>query len=184
MNIRTMIGALALAAAAAHAAPAAAAGCTQSFSLGSMGPPGVTTIGNDFYQPVQFNDCYDFWLTNSADAFGLTLAWDFSRTNDIALTSVSLSGGSLPAPVVDSTPDWFSFSGLLAGTYQLIVSGSVSGSTSYAAGPVGYIGLLATTGGVAAPVPEPETYAMLVLGLAIVGWTARRRASERRDGTR
>ena len=36
-------------------------------------------------------------------------------------------------------------------------------------------GALAPT--VAAPVPEPETYALLLAGLGVVGWAARRRAS-------
>jgi hypothetical protein len=179
MNIRRCLGAVALTAMASIAAPVSAAGCTDSFNLGSMGPPGVTLIGNDFYAPQQFGDCYNFSLSNSAEAFGLTLEWDWSRTTNINVNSVSLSGTGLPSTVVDSTPDRFSFSNLLAGTYQLIVSGSVSGYSSYGSGPVGYVGLLATSrSSVAAPVPEPETYVMLALGLAMVGWTLKRRAAQ------
>jgi hypothetical protein len=175
MNIRATIGALGLAAATVFAGPVAAA-CTDSFSLGSIGPPGVTSIGNAFDQPAHFDDCYNFTLSNSADAFGLTLQWDWSLASNIDVTSVSLSGGSLPATVIDNTPDWFSFSNLLGGAYQLIVSGDVIGRSNYGSGAVGYVGLLATTGAaIAAPVPEPETYALLALGLAIVGWAVKQR---------
>jgi len=177
MNIRATIGAVGLAAATAFAGPAAAAACTESFNLGSMGPPEVTSIGNAFDQPAHFDDCYNFTLSNSAEAFGLTLEWDWSKTNDIAVTSVSLSGGSLPGTLVDNTPDWFTFSNLLAGAYQLIVSGDVTSRSNHGGAPVGYIGLLATSREIAAPVPEPATYAMLALGLAIVGWAVKRRNS-------
>jgi PEP-CTERM motif len=172
MNIHTSVAAIVVAVAAALPGQASAAGCTESFSLGSMGPPGVTWIGNDFYAATSFNDCYNFTLSNSADAFGLTLEWDFSHANNIDLAWVALSGGSLAGTVVDNSPASFSFSNLLAGAYQLVVSGAVTGSWSWA--PVGYAGALVTTRDVAAPVPEPETYAMLALGLAVVGWSARR----------
>lgn len=176
MNARSVLGAVALAAGAVAAQSAAAAGCTDTFNLTSMGPPAVTTIGNSFQGGAgHFDDCYNFTLSNSAEAFGLTLEWDMSLTSGIDVGQVALSGGSLSDPVVDDSPGWFSFSHLLAGTYQLIVSGDVTNPWKFDVGSVGYAGLLATTRSFAAPVPEPETYAMLALGLAVVGWSAKRR---------
>lgn len=175
MNAQTFFGAIALAA-GALASQSAAAGCTDTFNLTSMGPPAATVIGNNFQGAQQFNDCYNFTLSSSAEAFGLTLEWDLSNTSGIDLDQVSLSGGSLSSTVVDDTPSLFSFSNLLAGTYQLIVSGDVTSQWRESVGSVGYFGLLATTrSSIAAPVPEPETYAMLALGLVIVGWSAKRR---------
>lgn len=175
MNARSVLGAIALAA-GALASQSAAAGCTDTFNLTSMGPPAITTIGNSFQGAQQFNDCYNFTLSNSAEAFGLTLEWDLSLTSGIDVAQVSLSGGSLSNTVVDDTPGSFSFSSLLAGAYQLIVSGDVTNPWRHDVGAVGYSGLLATTrSGFAAPVPEPETYAMLALGLGVVGWSAKRR---------
>ena len=168
MNFRSALVAIAFTASALTALPATAA-CTDTFNLGSMGPPSGAIIGNSFDSRGHFNDCYNFTLNNSADAFGLTLQWDASFTNDIGITSVSLSGGSLASPLVDHSPGYFSFSNLLAGAYQLIVSGDVT-RFWFDSGSVGYVGAM-----VAAPVPEPETYAMLALGLAIVGFTAKRR---------
>ena len=174
MSLRSALGASALLA-GALASQSAAAGCTDTFTLTSMGPPGFTTIFNSFSSAQSFSDCYDFTLNNSAEAFGLTLEWDLSRSSNINIGSVSLSGGSLTNTIVDSTPEWFSFSNLLAGSYQLIVAGDVTNRWG-GSGPVGYTGFLATTrSSIAAPVPEPATYAMLALGLAVVGWAAKRR---------
>jgi hypothetical protein len=173
MNIRHAIGAAVLAAGSMAAVPAAAA-CTDTFSLGSMGPPAAAALFNQFETAQTFDDCYNFTLNNSADAFGLSLEWDWSYSRGIDLTSVSLSGSGVS--ITDDTPAGFSFSNLLAGTYQLIVSGTVTAGDfeRYDGGSVGYVGVLATNRSVAAPVPEPETYAMLALGLAMVGWAAKR----------
>ena len=177
MNIRRVIGAATLAAGSMLSSMPAAAACTESFNLGSMGPPSATYLYNAFDQQQQFNDCYNFTLNNSADAFGLTLEWDWTFANDIDVTSVSLSGGGLAGAVGADAPGQFSFNTLLAGTYQLIVSGTVTASdfARFDGGSVGYVGVLATSRSIAAPVPEPETYAMLALGLAIVGFTAKKR---------
>ena len=65
-------------------------------------------------------------------------------------------------------PICFSFAGLAAGNYDLAVSGYLDRGQFLG----GYTGSISA---VAAPVPEPETYAMLMLGLAGVGFAARRR---------
>jgi hypothetical protein len=177
MHIRRLLGITAMSAGSMLFSMPAAAACTESFNLGSMGPPSAVSLYNDFGSQQQFSDCYNFTLNNSADAFGLTLEWDWSAARDIDVTSVSLTGGGLAGTVTDDSPLQFSFSNLLAGAYQLIVSGSVTATdfSRYGDGKVGYIGVLATNGSIAAPVPEPETYAMLALGLAIVGFAARKR---------
>jgi hypothetical protein len=185
MNLRLALGAIALAAGASASLPAAAAGCTSTFNLASMGPPAATTIGNAFFDAQHFDDCYNFTLNNSAEAFGLTLEWDWSLSSGIDVNSVSLSGTGLAAPVVDGSPGLFSFSNLLAGAYQLIVSGDVSSTNQFGAygGPVGYVGVLATSAStVATPVPEPQAYAMLMLGLGVVVWASRRRPPKHTAG--
>ncbi|MBX3622576.1 MAG: FxDxF family PEP-CTERM protein [Rhizobacter sp.] len=153
----------------------ASAACTQSFSLGVMGPPSVQAFGNSFDSVQHFEDCYNFTLSGPADAFGATFAIDLSSLRNITIGSLTLTGGSLVNPLFDSSASGFSFSNLAAGVYQFVVSGDVTGSNGSSWGPLGYIGALATTSSVAAPVPEPKTYALLALGLLAVGWTVRRR---------
>ena len=177
MKLRLAIGAASLAAGSMLSVPAAAAACTQSFALGSLGPPGVGVLSNHFSAPQSFNDCYSFTLDGSADAFGLSGEWDWSLTKGIDIDSISLSGGSLVGSIIDHTPGLFGFDDLLAGTYELMVSGSVDAASwlwVLDPGKVGYVGAL-TTIPTHSRVPEPSTLALIVLGLGVAGWTAKRR---------
>ncbi|MET0334417.1 MAG: FxDxF family PEP-CTERM protein [Rhizobacter sp.] len=168
--------ALALALSMLAGAPAMAA-CTNTFNLGVMGPPALRVFGNDFSSTQQFEDCYNFTLAGAANGTGGTFEFDLSLLRNIDITSLSLSGGSLSAALVDTSPSSFSFSNLAAGVYQLAVIGNVTGRNGYDwLGTVGYLGTLVTSQAVVtAPVPEPETYAMLAAGLLAVSWTVRRR---------
>jgi hypothetical protein len=57
-----------------------------------------------------------------------------------------------------------------------MVSGVVSGRPNWLDSGVGYSGKLVTTPShIAAPVPEPKTYALLLLGLGAVAFATRRR---------
>jgi hypothetical protein len=93
-------------------------------------------------------------LNHPSSAFGFTSAFDVSLSRNIDLSSITLSGGSLLSPVVDTTPTFFSFSNLLSGTYQLAIEGDVTGRNGgfLGGGFVGYGGTIAV---VASPVPGP-----------------------------
>lgn len=167
MKLKFLVASLALAAAGSSMA--------TTFNLGVQTSPSITFGGNSYTTAQSFSDTFTFTLANNADVAGY--AWDadlFSNRN-VSLTSLVLSGGSLSNAVTDSTPYTFSFSGLLAGTYSLIVNGSVTGPST-GAFPSGYgIAVGTTQSAVAAPVPEPETLAMLAMGMGVVGFVARRR---------
>lgn len=175
MKMKAWVAAISLCAAAI---PAAA--CTQTFSLGTMGPPDIAVFGNSYTSAQSFKDCYAFSLGSTADAVGVVLQWDNSNRLDIDLLGVSLlsATGVLLGTLNDMTSPFFQFSNLYSGSYQLAITGQVTNdSLKRANGTVGYTGLLSTTAtSVAAPVPEAETLAMLALGLGIVGWSARRKA--------
>lgn len=170
--------ALALLLALVTGGPAMAA-CTETFNLGVMGPPALRVFGNDFGSTQHFEDCYNFTLSSPADSLGLTFELDASWVRDIDLSSVTLTGGSLVNAIVDTSASSFSFSNLAAGVYQFVITGDVTGRNGglLGGGVVGYGGTFATARStvVAAPVPEPKTYALLALGLLAVGWTVRRR---------
>jgi hypothetical protein len=160
------------------AAPAAfAQSCTSNTNLGMLST-NFTSFGNWFYSAQTFNDCYSFRLGSTSDVQGLTAELDLSIRFDVDITSVTLIGGNLGSgrSLTASTGE-FEFDNLAAGVYSLIVSGDVSRVARWGTGlGVGYFGAIAATPAtIAAPVPEPETYAMLAMGLGLVTWITRRR---------
>jgi PEP-CTERM motif len=175
MTLKKVV-AIALLAAAGPALAAPSSGClTETQSLGTVTDE-VTWFGNTFTGKSAkcFSDDYTFSLGATSDLIGAV--WDvFFDWRDVDFTSVTLRG-----PSGYTSAQWSigsadlgyagSFSGLGAGAYTLNVQGTVGagfGTASYQGG------LMATT--VAAPVPEPQTYAMFALGLGLLGWAVRRR---------
>ncbi len=156
-------------------APAAfAQSCTSTSNLGSLGSSD-SLFGNWFSSAQSFNDCYSFTLGNGSDVSGLTAELDLSLKLDLDITSVSLFG-STGTPILTGGNGGFSFDNLAADTYQLVVSGDVSRVANFGTlFGVGYGGAVSASPSITAPVPEPETYAMLAMGLGLVSWVTRRR---------
>lgn len=170
MMLRPLAAALALAA-ATLATPASA-----QTHLGTLGATD-TGFGVAFFRlfgwgsPLgAFTDYYTFNLADSGSAAGGTVTFDFGSL-DLSLSKITLSGGTLAAPVVDTTPSQFNFTGLGTGSYQLAVSGRLDPQPGWI-GVAQYSGNIHT---VASPAPEPETIAMLIAGLGVIGAVARRR---------
>ncbi len=156
-------------------APVMASQCTANgSSLGVVGAlPTVfaSECFRTFSSPgASFTDHYSFSVSALGNVAGGLMDYLVFQWNDVNLSSVTVSGSGYARS--DTSPtDGFSFSGLSAGSYDLAISGYLD--RGQLAG--GYIGAISSTATVAAPVPEPETYAMLMLGLAGVGFAARRR---------
>jgi len=113
-----------------------------------------------------FESVVQFTLSLVNDANGAVTLSNNSKFN-LSVGKVELKQGAVTL-ATDLTPADFSFAGLTAGTYQLVVSGTLT--SGYKGGSWG--GNLNT---VSQPVPEPETYALMLAGLGAVAFVARRR---------
>lgn len=151
------------------------AGFSRSFAKGNIG---------------NFTDSYTFsidaGLVGDLSA-GVKSKYSFSFAN-IVLAGVDLTGFTLTGPVlVNGTAtttsydlNWFSLEkndtfslsvhDLVAGQYALKVSGSAALTSGIF--PAKYSGTVSL---VTTPVPEPDSYAMLLAGLGLMGVVARRK---------
>jgi hypothetical protein len=175
MTLKTTLTALTLASAALLSQTASATDISNPVEALTFDMDGAAFFGQQFAghnAGNTFSDKYTFSvasLTNlSADLF----SYSGNAKNGLDITSLDLytSTGTLVQHgtqlLTGATDQWtLSSNGLGASSYYLQVSGSV---LSNAAGR--YTGSAAT-----AAVPEPETYGMLLGGLAILGVAARRR---------
>lgn len=156
-----------------HLALAAGLVFGSAAAMASPGPldlsSGSTYFGNT---PVAggFSDVYTFTVTQ-ASSFIASFTSVVNGGQDVDFTSFSLSGPSgtffgaqlLPDPVEVYS---LSVGNIAAGSYQLTVTGTNSAAIGSYGGSVA----------VAAAVPEPQTYALLLAGLVGIGFVVRRRA--------
>jgi hypothetical protein len=118
-----------------------------------------------------FTDRFSFTTTSMGDLSAGLVSLSGNDKNGLDITGFSLfdaSGSILGGTQLSSgvSDQWsFNYNDLAAGTYYVQVSGSV---LSNASGK--YYADIAL-----APVPEPETYGMMLAGLGVVGFMARRR---------
>jgi hypothetical protein len=134
-------------------------------------PQGYAEIGNTFNgKNNTFTDFYRFTIGSSELDAGFYANQGKVVGLDITKFDLVLSGGGIIASgTSNNLGSWSIASTLLApGSYVLEVAGKVTGSLSG-----NYNGTLNVS-----PVPEPETYAMLLGGLALVGAVARRKAKQ------
>jgi hypothetical protein len=136
-------------------------------SLGAI--DNMPTVIGDAVAPGSFSDVYSFLLTNPGDLSGGVHDISVVPLLNIQSSSfqVELRNGASSLIGTDTSPANFSFTGLSAGAYTLTVMGNAIGSMGglYAGG------VLAQT----APVPEPQSYALMLAGIAAVGFIASRR---------
>jgi len=169
---------------AAHAAPVDISHAPVDLTQDLLDYSGSNLFGSFTLAPGQlagvehnfFSDKFLFTLTGSNDFSGLATSLKPSQNSGLTLTGFSLKNAG--GVVLQGTLDLLNFTAadqawtlssnaapLAAGNYFLEVNGYVA---SAAGGS--YSGNVAVN-----PVPEPETYAMLLAGFGLLGFMARRR---------
>lgn len=135
---------------------AAAAGL--ALSAGAMAQ---TAVGGFTNMGGLYQSSYSFTLSGPSNVTG-----DVDLFGGTAAVGVNLLFGSTSLSDLDAS-DTFSFSNLAGGSYTLLFTGFSSGAGAFG----GFYNVSA--------VPEPETYAMMLAGLGVMGFMAARR---RRQG--
>ncbi|MDY0743566.1 FxDxF family PEP-CTERM protein [Paucibacter sp. R3-3] len=157
--------------AAAAAAAALIAGAAHADQIGPV------TVGSSFTDVI----IGTIHVASTSDVVGSLFALDSAsvsiggQTMSFSLQSVVFSGASVGS-LVDSDPSaaGFSFTNVSAGDYVLTATGYLTGSAQISG--TGFLGANYTATPAAA-VPEPQSYALLAVGLGLVGWIARRRGT-------
>jgi hypothetical protein len=153
-----------VAVAAALALASASALAVGPGNLGAIDNMPIT-VGNSVPGPLLF-DVYTFSLVNPGFLSGIAASLELPSVLGLAGFSVVLQDASFTTIGTDTNPaDGFMFSGLSAGSYALTFVGLTTGSLGGSYGGA----ILAQT------IPEPETYALMLAGLAAVGFVAMRR---------
>jgi len=175
--MRKALYAAILVAMAGYMAPASAVTITSTTNLGDI--TGLAqNIGNSFGAAAygsSFSDLYTFDLSTASQSVGTTVTIDLTlgplnfQLSNMAIKLTDSTGATTYA--MDNTMDASNAlqlsANLTAGTgYRFLVTGDVTGNIGG-----GYGGVL-----LAAPIPEADTYAMMLAGLGLVGFMARRNA--------
>ena len=180
MKLKYAFAALALS--SVFAAPVAFADTApiQSVPLTIDGPSGDLTafFGGTHSGTASFSDVFNFTPSlQSGSATTLVSSFTIFGTG-VTFNSATLNGFSLMATTPITPVPGFTLYNLalgaqqFTGPLQLLVSGDSFGTTN------SYSGSISITNGspIAPPVPEPETYAMMLAGLGLLGFAARRKA--------
>lgn len=161
-------------------AAALAFAASSSFADTGGGALDLSTGSTAFSRtPIgSFTDTWTFSLVGDSFLTSSTLSSSAVGAQDLMFSSAIVTTAADPGtpvatftgPTFLAANEFMNLSNFLlpAGDYDLIIKGVNS------AQPAAYSGTLTIA---AAPIPEPETYALMMAGLGVLGFVARRRKS-------
>ena len=161
----------------------AAAGANAQTTL-TFDAAGNTTFGSLHATPGDFIDTYLFSVdTNASYASGTAVVgktWiDSARLANYGITDITFFKVNADTSHTDLGTSFSTSAGIEFYPLDALMSGNygftVTGSTAIAGMGGSYAGNL----NLAAPVPEPATYAMLLVGVGLLGFTARRKSNDK-----
>ncbi len=148
----------------------------NTFAYGTIGPiggPALLGIGSGGHTPLgAFTDTWTFTVAGTAPTNNFYVGAEVVTGNSFGVTfsSVGISGPSIYAPVLFSNTTDFSLplslTQFVPGAYTMTVVGNTTVNGGFYNAAVNFN---------SAPIPEPETYAMMLAGLGLMGLVARRR---------
>jgi hypothetical protein len=166
MKLKSVVATAVLAAASWNASAAV-------YDLGTLDPSGFDSLSGLSAKfttaNTAINDTWNFTLVEPSSTSFAALQTFAVTAGQILNFSAVLSGTNL-TQTFGAGSQTLSWAGsLAAGSYSVNVTGTTGLANSQ---------YLATVSAIPTPVPEPETYAMMLGGLALLGAVARRKAKK------
>ena len=115
-----------------------------------------------------FSDTFTFTNFNNVGTVWGSLINNGSTISDVSFTSVTLNGVQVASADLGQLSIAAIFGQEVSGPLTLVVNGIVTGSVASYGGEVS----------VATPVPEPATYGMMIGGMGVLAFLARRRKQQ------
>lgn len=163
LNQLAAIAALALSAASSMAASNNIINTVALSSDGTNQTAAFTAIHN--VGSGSFEDTFTFNVSGDFTADSIISTIGFTKVTNIDFTSITLNGNAYSPVSTGAVEVWDLTSTKVTGPLTLSVIGTAGSNASYS----GTLNL--------APVPEPESYAMMLGALGALGFVARRRAA-------
>jgi hypothetical protein len=141
-----------------------------TFAYGSIGPiagPAALGVYDNTLAGLIGDSFVDHFTFTVVPSNSFTVTTLLNQSLGVTFTSADLMDGTDTTTYATGVPFAITSSPLLApGSYDLRVTGTLTATTGMINAAVNFN---------TAPIPEPETYAMMLAGLGMMGFVARRR---------
>ncbi len=167
----TLLGSLIVVALLVIPGRAGAATYNNTFAYGSIGPisgPAFLGVNDNALTGLSGETFLDHFTFTVIPSNNFTLTTSSLYQSGVTLTGAQLFGPGATLIGTTGSPFFTASPTLLPGAYDLQISGTLTAASAL-------YGVSVNFNSTTAPIPEPETYAMMLAGLGLMGFVARRR---------